>query len=221
VDLLGEVLTADRMEARLRSYRNRLEVGEQGDLDALADLAHRQRTAAAGRVGTAVASEEHGLAIGAVFGVVQDPPLISPDRSGAEALLPLLAAQWSALARTVADLGDPSDDAVPVVDLHTIRSKARQCRYAADMAVPVLARARGLAKAVKDVQDILGEVQRSSSAIEWLRTTALAGSARQALVAGRVISMETSRAAQARRRWEQVWNRTSDQRRTKWLAPSS
>ena len=220
-DLLGAVRAADRLEATVRSHRSRLEVGERSDLDSLADLVHEQRTAAAARLAAAVGKESHGLAVGAVFRVMQDPPLVSPDRSAAKAFLPLLAAQWSSLQKAVSDLGDPGDDAVPVADLHTIRRKARQCRYAADMAVPVLARAGGLAKAVRDVQDILGEVQRASTAIEWLRGAALAGSPSRALVAGRVITMETSRASDARRRWEQVWTRTSDKRRMKWLAQSS
>ena len=220
-DRLGEMLAADRMEARLRSYRNRLEVAERADLDALVEVARRQRSAAATRLAAAVGTEEHGLAIAAVFRVMQDPPLIHPERAAAKVLLPVLAGQWSALVRAVSELGDPADESVTVTDLHSIRRKARQCRYAADMAVPVLARAGGLAKAVKDVQDILGEVQRASASVDWLRETALAGSPGRALVAGRVISMETSRADEARRRWEQVWNRTTDKRRTKWLAPSS
>ena len=218
---LGEVHTADRLEARLRAYRSRLDVAERTELDGLADTAHRQRTEAASRLSSLVTKDEHGRAIAAVFQVMLDPPLVSPDRLGAKVLLPILSARWATLRRGVSDLGDLGDSSVPVAELHTIRSHARQCRYAAVMAVPVLARAGGLAKAVADVQDILGEVQRASTAIEWLRETALAGSSSRALVAGRVISMETSRAAEARRRWEQVWNRTSDKRRTKWLAPSS
>ena len=219
--LLGEVRTADQLERRLRSYRSGLEVGERSELDGLVDAAHRQRTAAAARLAAQVIKDDHGRAVAGAFSLMEDPPLLAPDRPAAKAVLPLVAAQWNALAMAVGDLGDLDEDAVPVAELHSIRRMARQCRYAADLAAPVLAKAGGLAKAVRDVQDILGEVQKSSAAIYWLRETGLAGTPRRALVAGRVISMETARASEARRRWEQVWNRTSDKRRVKWLAPSS
>jgi CHAD domain-containing protein len=221
VELLGAVRSADRLEARLRSYRGRLDGAERAELDGMADLVHRQRVSAAGRLAAAVVTEEHGRAVDSLCTFIADPPLVSPDRAGAEALLPLLAGQWSELARAVGHRPDLMCDAAAGAELHSIRGRARRCRYAAEVAAPVLGRAGGLAKAVKDVQNILGEVQNASETVEWLRDTGLSGPASRALVAGRLIAMETSRADEARRRWEQVWNRTSDNRRMKWLAPSS
>jgi len=215
---LGEVRDADVLGLRLRSMGARLDPADRDDLEGLIGLIHRERTSAHRRLVRRLGGADHGRLMDSLFDLWDNPPLRVPDKGAADTARGLVSDRWSTLAEAVADLADqPADEA-----LHSIRKKAKRCRYAADMVTPLLGkRALRLSKAVAEVQDILGEVQDASVAIEWLRGSARSGGQGRALVAGQLIGMEASRAEAARQDWSRAWKKTSHKEKVKWLAPSS
>lgn len=215
---LGEVRDADVLELRLRSLGSRLDSADAAELETLLSGLNRERTTAHQRLIRQLGRADHGRLIDGLFDLMEKPPLRIPDRAAADTARALVAERWNTLAEAVADLPDRAADE----QLHSIRKKAKRCRYAADMATPVLGkRALRLSKAVADVQDILGEVQDAAVATAWLRRSARSGGQGRALVAGQLIGMEASRAVAARRDWSRAWKKTSQKGRVKWLAPSS
>jgi len=215
---LGEVRDADVLELRLRSLGPRLDPADGGELESLIAVLHRERSAAHARLIRRLGGADHGRLIDSLFELMEKPPLRIPDQEAAGAARNLLAERWASLAGAVGALSDRPADG----QLHSIRKKAKRCRYAADMATPLLGkRALRLSKGVAEVQDILGEVQDASVATEWLRRSARSGGQGRALVAGQLIGMEASRAEAARRDWSRAWKKTSHKGRVKWLAPSS
>ncbi|MHB1446559.1 MAG: CYTH and CHAD domain-containing protein [Acidimicrobiales bacterium] len=215
---LGEVRDADVLELSLRSLGPRLDPADRGHLEGLLGLLHRERTGAHERLVRRLGGPDHGRLVDSLFDLWENPPLRVPDKQAAETARRLVSDRWATLAEAVADLPDqPADEA-----LHSIRKKAKRCRYAADMASPLLGkRASRLSKAAAEVQDILGEVQDAAVAAEWLRRSARSGGQGRALVAGQLIGMEAARAEAARQDWSRAWKKTSHQGRVKWLAPSS
>jgi len=202
---LGEVRDADVLELRLRALGSRLDPADRDDLEDLMGLLHRERMAAHQRLIRRLGSAEHGQVMDSLFALWENPPLRVPDKEAADTARNLVSDRWATLAEAVAGLPDqPADEA-----LHSIRRKAKRCRYAADMVTPLLGkRASRLSRAVAEVQDILGEVQDASVATEWLRRSARSGGQGRALVAGQLIGMEASRAEAARQDWSRAWKKT-------------
>jgi CHAD domain-containing protein len=114
----------------------------------------------------------------------------------------------------VLDAGDhPSDDA-----LHQIRIRAKRCRYAAEAAGPVFGEpAKGLARAVAGLQDVLGEQHDAVVAESWLRRAAISARRDEAFVSGQLVVIERARAAASRERWRVLWAAASSRRLRSWL----
>lgn len=211
---------ADRaaaLEARLRGRRSRVEVADRALIDQLGDLAGAESRAARERLLDHLEGPDHGAGIEALFGLMEDPPLLDPDAPAAGAVLPLVARRWAKLRRAVRKLPESPTDQ----ELDGIRRRAKECRYAADMSSAVLgAPARGLAGRLADLQDCLGRVREAAVTEEWLRRVAASGGADRAMVAGELIGAQRRRAAAARRSWETKWAAVADKKVTKWLRSS-
>jgi CHAD domain-containing protein len=119
------------------------------------------------------------------------------------------------LRTAVDDLPDPAPDP----ELHQVRIRAKRARYAAEVVEPGFGKdARKFAKAVTDVQDVLGEHQDSVVAAAWLRANALElGDARAVYVAGELGAMERAAAEASRREWPKVWKQANAKRLRDWL----
>ncbi len=93
----------------------------------------------------------------------------------------LILRRWRALRRTVRSGGRHPTDG----QLHRVRIRAKQLRYAAETAAPVVGEpARRLAAAAEDLQTVLGEHHDSVAAELWLRRQALSGTRRAAFSGG-------------------------------------
>ena len=129
-----------------------------------------------------------------------DPPLGGPaaePEATAPLILPrLLARPARRLRRGVRGLGDdPADES-----LHEVRKRAKDLRYAAEAAVPVLGTpARKLAAAAQELQGVLGGPHNAVVAEAWLRRSGTSGAPSQALVAGQLIERETPAAGRMSR----------------------
>jgi CHAD domain-containing protein len=142
-----------------------------------------------------------------------DPPTTPSALGRAELRLrPLVRQPWRKLARTVDRLGDE-----PTVEqLHRVRLLSKRTRYAAEAVVPVYGReARRFAAAVKEVQDVLGEMNDAAAAVRWLGRTGAALDAPAAFAAGQLAHHFRTVAEQHRHGWERAFERA--RRRAHWL----
>ena len=103
----------------------------------------------------------------------------------------------------------PSDS-----ELHRIRIGAKQLRYAAELAAPVLGRrARRMAKAAESLQTVLGEHHDAVVAEHWLHDVALSTTPSGTDAAGRLAAAEHRRQKKMRRQWRSVWHELEKRRR--------
>jgi CHAD domain-containing protein len=107
-----------------------------------------------------------------------------------------------ALQRSVRRAGRrPSD-----LQMHGLRIRAKELRYAAEMATPVLgAPARRTAGQVEAIQVVLGDYHDTVTAEAWLRHEAEEGSAAAGYSAGRMAAEQCRLRRRVRRRWNAMW----------------
>jgi CHAD domain-containing protein len=135
----------------------------------------------------------------------------------------LIRGRWRAVRRQVRRAGaDPS-----ARDLHLIRIKSKQLRYAAEAAVPVVGRpAKRTALAAERVQTVLGENHDAVAGESWLLSEVeqgvgmdLAG-APSFLVpfeAGRLTAELRRSQQKASRRWTRAWKELAKPKTRRWL----
>ncbi len=155
-------------------------------------------------------------------------PLASHARHKAEkparAVLPsLIRRRWRALHRAVRRAGsDPSAS-----QLHRVRIKSKQLRYAAEVAVPIVGKqAKHTAAAAERVQTVLGEHHDAVASEAWLRSQV-----KDRTLTGGVVSLSTGVAFEAgaltadlrrtqdarRQHWTHAWKRLARPKRRRWL----
>jgi CHAD domain-containing protein len=197
--LLGEVRDADVLGERLDERRASLSPAEHGPLDELLDRIHAQRLSAYDRLDEAMAGPRY-LALLERLSAPPPSPISEP---AADALGPLISRSWRKLRRQVRAAGpDPVD-----TDLHQIRIRAKQLRYASEAAAPILGRpVVQLAEAAARLQTVLGDHQDAVVAEAWLRqATVRVRPKRRLLVAGQLIGFERMDAARTAAKWGKAW----------------
>ena len=178
-----------------------------------------ERRAAARQLASTLESERYLALLDRLVAASEHPPLIPAEpvgggdrtlgaRAGGPAagtVLPrLIEGRLRALRRSVASAGrHPSD-----TQLHRIRIRAKQLRYTAESAVPVLGKpARRMAAAAEDLQTVLGEHHDSVAAEHWLRRQVAGTTPDAAFAAGVLVAREHRRQRRLRHRWRPVWAR--------------
>lgn len=131
-----------------------------------------------------------------------------------KALKKVVHSRWRKVRRAVKRAGDhPTDEA-----LHRVRVRAKRCRYAAEACESVYGkRARRLARAMADVQDVLGEHHDAVVATQWLTKTAHECSPAEAYAIGMLAQIENECAAAARAEFRSLWRRVDTDRVRGWL----
>jgi CHAD domain-containing protein len=130
-------------------------------------------------------------------------------------VLPTLVRRpWRKLRRTVRHAGaHPTDQ-----QLHRIRIQAKQLRYAAEAAAPVVGKpARKMAAAAESLQTVLGDHHDAVTAEDWLRREAAGGSHALAFSAGQLVVVQRQRQARLRRQWRKVWASLDRKKVRRWL----
>jgi CHAD domain-containing protein len=145
----------------------------------------------------------------ALDALVADPPL------GPDALEPAEDVMRRRLVKTYRRTARHVDDAVAEEDaqqrehlFHEVRKSAKRGRYAAESATGVLGRrARRYGKAMKALQELLGEHQDSVVAREELRALGVAAhlDGDNAFTFGLLYGLEEARAAAALARFDDAW----------------
>jgi CHAD domain-containing protein len=130
------------------------------------------------------------------------------------ALKKVVRSRFKNVRRAARNAGEhPSDDA-----LHRIRVRAKRCRYAAEACESVYGkRARRLARAMAEVQDVLGEHHDAVVAAAWLAKTAHECSPTEAYAIGMLAQIEQGCATTARAEFRLLWRRVDTDRVRGWL----
>ncbi len=170
-----------------------------------------QRALAARAMSTTLDSRRYLLLLDHLDAATHAPPFLStdpdirPDNTASEVLPVLIRTRWLALRREVRKAGDhPSNDR-----FHRIRIKAKQLRYAAEVATPVLGKpAKRAGMAAETIQTLLGELHDAVTAESWLKTQAEGGlSSIAAFEAGRLAAKQRRIQKQRRKQWPREWRR--------------
>jgi CHAD domain-containing protein len=135
------------------------------------------------------------------------PPLaagVDGEDRAAPVAAELTRVAWRRLRRSVPAHHDAATD----TELHEVRKRAKQARYAAELADGVL---RGelapLATRLAALQEVLGELQDAVSAAAWLADVAPHADGDVAFLAGRLLERELQARAAARDAWWATWRR--------------
>jgi CHAD domain-containing protein len=138
----------------------------------------------------------------------------SPLRLAAGALPALIEPQWRSLRRRVHKAGDhPSDS-----ELHRIRIAAKQLRYAAEAATPVVGKpAKKTAKAARRLQTVLGDHHDAVAAGQWLDRDAPGRSAAEAAQHRDLVAQQHQRQSDLRQKWPSAWAKLAHKKTRQWL----
>jgi CHAD domain-containing protein len=134
------------------------------------------------------------------------PRLLEPDPSRPRRRARRLARHpWRRLRRTIRALGDdPTDE-----QLHEVRKRAKQARYALEAIAPISPRrVTRLAEHISEVQDVLGEQHDAIGAVAWLRAAAADHDEPGVAFAAGVLAAGFARdGARRRDEWRRPWRR--------------
>ena len=212
---LGTVRDDDVLLARMRKRASRLPDEDSGGASRVLAALETARGRSYEELLTRLRSERYLALLDQLIEAANAPGLLPGSDEAAAAALPLLVrGPLRTLAKQVSALGDqPTDD-----ELHAIRLRTKRSRYAAEAVAPVLGkRARAVAAASADLQDVLGEHQDAVVAEQWLREWARGTrSVSGAFAAGELAGLERAAAERARARWPKAWKKLSATRPRAW-----
>lgn len=200
-DVLGRVRDADVMLGRLAGTVVTLPERDRAAARPLLDALRAGRDAARAELLATLRSPAYIALLQQLVDAALNPRTL-PDAAGPASTLlpPLAAAPWRRLRRRIRSLSETPSDA----ELHEVRILAKRARYAAEAVAPVARRdVAAFAKAVANLQDVLGEHHDAVVAEAWLRDSA--GARTDRLVLGELLGLERARAAGARAEWVKLW----------------
>jgi CHAD domain-containing protein len=206
---LGSVRDADVLQGLLASKLAVLPAACGDDAAQIEKELERQRATELANLGRALDSSRYLAVLDELVSVVHEPPLDwsrrDPTRTDAAVVKKVANKQWKRFRKAVDRLPrDPSDQ-----ELHEVRKRAKQARYAFEAAAPIIGKsARRLSKRLSDLQDHLGALQDAVMAADWLHEAALrVGGASNGYVAGRIAQAFDTDRRDLRRSWKKEWKR--------------
>jgi CHAD domain-containing protein len=212
---LGEVRDTEVLLDRLRGRAERLHLDDQDAakrlLNQLLERWDEARTALQGTL----RSPQYRELLDRLVEAAHAPALLpEADGRAVDVLPPLMRKPWKKLSQAVEGLDpDPPDD-----ELHNVRIRAKHCRYAAETITPVIGKqARAFARAMKDLQDVLGEHQDAVVAEQWLRDVAAKADGAETFIAGELAGLERLDIERTRAEWRDVWRKASKKRLRQWF----
>jgi len=207
--LLGDVRDADVLRGLLTERVSELPASTGEDATALLrhlDDERRERIATLQRE---LESHRYLALLDNLVSTVREPPLdrvhLDPEVRDRRAVVRLTRKPWKRLRHAVDALTDEPADP----ELHEIRKRAKQARYAYEATAPIIGPAAGrLAKELAGLQDVLGAHQDAVVATDWLYRTAVeVGDARTGYAAGRLAQLFDDERRALRSEWRRQWKR--------------
>jgi CHAD domain-containing protein len=209
---------ADVLAARLRSQMTRLPDSDAKPVGNLLQRLAGTTSDAFEHVLATLASDRYVTLLDSLVDAAREPrfavePSGLADQPARPIFLDLAHRSWRRLDRAVDALAVDAPDTA----FHSVRIVAKRARYAVEAVAPLVGRdARRFARALANVQTILGEYQDTTVAEEWLRAAAKALPSTR-LVAGELIAFERDDRVQLRTKFWTVWKKTSRRKLRKWL----
>jgi CHAD domain-containing protein len=208
-DLLGDVRDADVLGEQLDQQLSVLPESTRQDATALCRHLEDQRHDHLNTLQQALESRRYLALLDNLVAAVHEPPLDrvhqDPTKRDRRAVEGLTRTPWKRLRRAVNKLPDrPSDS-----ELHEIRKRAKQARYAYEATAPILGKAASrLAKQLKKLQDVLGAHQDAVVATDWLsHATVDLGDPKASYAAGRLAQVFDDDRRKLHAEWRRQWER--------------
>jgi len=221
-DVLGRVRDADVLAGHLDADWER-SPGDDAGRDELRALLGEERADLAADLAAALASDRSVALLDRLHAAAGRPPLtagrvdgrrVRPDDRAGKVVPAMVGARWRALRRRVRKAGRHPTDR----QLHRIRIGAKQLRYAAEAAVPVIGKpTRRTAAAAEALQTVLGEQHDAVGAEAWFRERALAASPAGVFAAVRLAADQQRRQLEYRGEWRTEWSALARRKRTAWM----
>ena len=213
---LGAVRDTEVLLDRLRAHAERLPAGDQATARKIIQRLLQRWDAARADLRETLGSTRYAELLDRLVEAAREPALVpsAVDDRAADVLPPLVSKPWKKLSTAVDELpDDPSDE-----ELHHVRIKAKRCRYAAEAVAPAVGKqARAFAKAIAEVQEVLGEHQDAVVAEQWLRDVSSSTIGREVFVAGQLATLERVEIERTRAAWGEVWKAASKKKLRQWL----
>ncbi|MEP7204000.1 MAG: CYTH and CHAD domain-containing protein [Ilumatobacteraceae bacterium] len=209
---------ADVLSIRLRSQLARLPDPDAKTAQSLLQRLAETSTDAFERVVDVLSGDRYMTLLDALVDTAREPrfaaePADLPDRPGRRIFRRLARQPWRRLKRAIAEL-EPD---APQTAMHASRIRAKRARYAAEAVAPLYGReARRFARAMADVQTVLGKFQDTAVAEAWLREAAKALPSTR-LVAGELVGFERDDRSRLRDEFWAVWKKASKSKLRTWL----
>lgn len=216
-DVLGAVRDADVLLERLEHKVARLVAVDQPAAEKLLDQLRSDLDRRRNQLITALRGNRYLSLLDRLVLAARRPRLLLriDDKPDAEVLRGLVRRPWEHLEDSVRALPDDPPDA----DFHAIRIHAKRARYAAEAVEPAFGKpARAYARAITELQDVLGEHQDAVIAAEWLRATATrTHDVPVAFAAGALAGLELHEVLVSREAWAAAWKQASRRRLREWM----
>jgi CHAD domain-containing protein len=214
---VGAGRDADVLAERLRSQLTRLPERDAKPVDTLLHHIEQTKSEAFDRLLAAFDDDRYVALLEALVDVAHAPRFAGEsgvaDRAARPIFIDIVHKPWRRLSRAVDNLAPDAPDAA----FHATRILAKRARYAAEAVAPLYGRdARQFARALADVQTVLGQYQDTTVAEAWLRQAAKEYPSTR-LVAGELIAFERDDRVQLRAQFWKVWRKTSRRKLRKWL----
>ena len=214
---LGAVRDLDVLLANLRADRQLLDPGDRRGADELLGGLTDQRARAYASLREEMRSPRYATLLEGVAHFATDPPFGSSDaqREATDVVPALVRHPLRRLRREADHLGGTPDDEA----LHRVRILVKRLRYATDVAAPLAGKpARHAVRALRELQDVLGDHNDACVAVVRLRE--LSGDAPSAVVwsAGLLAGLQLARAADCRARFPAVYKSAVAKRNWGWTS---
>ncbi|MEY2400531.1 MAG: hypothetical protein QOJ08_642 [Ilumatobacteraceae bacterium] len=215
---LGIGRDADVLAERLRSQLSRLPERDAKPVETLLQHIAAATKDAAEHVRATMRQDRYVALLDALVEAARAPKFASEppglaDHPGRQVFIDIAHKPWNRLRRAVDAL--PPDAPDPAY--HRIRILSKRARYAAESVAPLYGKeARRFARALANVQTVLGKYQDTTVAEAWLRQAAKALPSTR-LVAGELIAFERDDRVQLREEFWEVWKKSSHRKLRKWL----
>ncbi|HEY3723672.1 MAG TPA: CYTH and CHAD domain-containing protein [Acidimicrobiia bacterium] len=204
---LGKVRDADVLLGLLEAKCGALDPASQDParelLDRLAAMRERDRE----ELLDALRSDRYATLLDRLVAATRSPRFRdhARRRRAAKVVGRLIRPPWKRVRKGVRRLSDDPEDA----QLHEVRKRAKQARYALEAVSPVTGkRAARAAKRLADLQDVLGDHQDAVVAARWLHDAAVdSEQAETAYVAGVLAGSFHEDRRRLRREWAGTWRR--------------
>jgi CHAD domain-containing protein len=212
---LGAVRDTEVLLDRLRGRAESLRPDDQDAAKRVLNQLLERWDAARSTLQATLRSRQYRELLDHLVDAAHEPALL-PEAGGpaSEVLPPLMRKPWKKISEAVDALEqDPADEA-----LHEVRICAKHCRYAAETLTPVVGKqARAFGRAMKDLQDVLGEHQDAVVAEHWLREVAAKSEGPETFIAGELASLERLDIERTRAEWPGVWQKANKKRLRQWF----